>query len=42
MEKYAIKLGIKKDHIEFLPLIFFYRTISSKKKLGDAFSLEER
>ncbi|CAD8131573.1 unnamed protein product [Paramecium pentaurelia] len=42
VEQYALKLGIKKDHIEFLPLIFFYRTISSKKKLGDAFSIEER
>lgn len=35
-------MGIKKEHIEFLPLIFFYRTIQSKKKLGEAFSKEER
>lgn len=42
MAKYAKQLGIKEEHIEFLPLIFFYRTINSKKKLGDAFSVEER
>jgi hypothetical protein len=42
VRKYALRLGIKEEHVEFLPLIFFYRTISSKKKLGDAFSVEER
>lgn len=42
VEKYAKLLGIKQEHIEFLPLIFFFRTIHSKKKLGDAFSKEER
>lgn len=42
VKKYALKLGIKEEHIEFLPLIFFYRTIKSKKKLGEAFSKEER
>lgn len=42
VKKYAAKLGIKEEHVEFLPLIFFYRTIQSKKKLGEAFSMEER
>jgi hypothetical protein len=35
--KYARDLGMEDQHIEYLPLIFFYRTLNSKKKLGDTF-----
>lgn len=34
--------NLKDEHVELLPLIFFYRTMQSNKKFGEAFTKEER
>ncbi|KAM3134993.1 hypothetical protein pb186bvf_012817 [Paramecium bursaria] len=40
--KHAVALGVEEQHLDLLPLIFFFRTKNSKKKIGDPFSKEER